>query len=230
MKTVAFHNLGCKTNAYEVDIMQQKFTENGFQVVPFSQKADIYVVNTCSVTNIADRKSRQMLHKARKMNPDAIVVATGCYAQTDTEGAKADDAIDIIIGNNHKNELVDIVNAYIADNSINESVDDLTTPIEYEDYKIAGSNERTRVDIKIQDGCNQFCSYCAIPLARGRVRSRSIDDTVNEIEGLTKAGYKEFVLTGIHLSSYKTEDGKELIDAIEAVSKIEAVGGKAEVI
>lgn len=244
MKTVAFHNLGCKVNAYEFEMMQQNTQKAGWKIVDFAQKADVYVVNTCSVTNIADRKSRQMLHKARKMNPDAIVVATGCYAQTDTEGAQSDEAIDIVIGNNHKDKLVEIINAYIEDNDINLSVDDLTSPIEYEDYKISGSNERTRVDIKIQDGCNQFCSYCIIPFARGRVRSRDMKSIIEEITILANEGFKEVVLTGIHLSSYgldfhMDESGnvpsynqlakkdaftnKDLIDVIDEVSKIEGI-------
>jgi len=244
MKTVAFHNLGCKVNAYEFEMMQQSVQNRGWQIVDFAQKADIYVVNTCSVTNVADRKSRQMLHKARKMNPDAIVVATGCYAQTDTEGAKADDAIDIIIGNNHKNELVPIIEAYISDNSAYENVDDLSLPIEYEDYSISTSNERTRVDVKIQDGCNQFCSYCIIPYARGRIRSRDCEAVVDEIGRLARDGYKEVVLTGIHLSSYGLDfhdDGEgnvpsynsmartdaftnyDLIEVINAVSSIEGI-------
>lgn len=225
MKTVAFHNLGCKVNTYEFEMMQQNVQRAGWKIVDFAQKADIYVVNTCSVTNIADRKSRQMLHKARKNNPDAIVVATGCYAQTDTEGAKADDAIDIIVGNNHKGELVEIIENYISDNSLFEKVDDLSAPIKYENYKIKGSNERTRVDVKIQDGCNQFCSYCIIPYARGRVRSRDSESIVEEITILAKEGFKEVVLTGIHLSSYGLDfhdDGTGKIPSYNSMAKDDA--------
>lgn len=225
MKSVAFHNLGCKVNAYEYEMMQQSVQKHGWKIVDFAQKADIYVVNTCSVTNIADRKSRQMLHKAKKNNPDAIVVATGCYAQTDTAGAMADEAIDIVIGNNHKNELVQIINEYIENNRLNKSVDDLSSPIEYEDYKISGSNERTRVDIKIQDGCNQFCSYCIIPYARGRIRSRDIQSVVDEVAILAKEGFKEVVLTGIHLSSYGLdfhEDEKGIIPSYNSIAKEDA--------
>lgn len=244
MKTVAFHNLGCKVNAYEYEMMQQSVQKHGWEIVDFAQKADVYVVNTCSVTNIADRKSRQMLHKAKKINPDAIVVATGCYVQTDTEGAMADDAIDIVIGNNHKDEIVQIITDYIRNNKLNQTVDDLSSPIDYENYKIYGSNERTRVDIKIQDGCNQFCSYCIIPYARGRIRSRDVESIVNEISVLAESGFKEVVLTGIHLSSYgldfhEDEQGnspsynsiaaknsftnRDLLEVIEKVSAIDGI-------
>lgn len=223
MKNVAFHNLGCKVNSYELEFVQQEFKENDFQIVPFDQKADIYVINTCTVTNIADRKSRQMIHRARTMNKDAVIVAMGCYVQTNIEKAKEDDGIDIIIGNDKKGKSFEIIMDYLKENKSVKDISDISKVKEYDEFTLKSTTEHTRVYIKIQDGCNQFCSYCAIPLARGRVRSRSIDDTVNEIEGLTKAGYKEFVLTGIHLSSYKTEDGKELVDAIEAVSKIEGV-------
>ncbi len=204
MKTIAFHNLGCKVNSYEMEIMQQKFKESGYEIVPFDTKADIYLVNTCTVTNIADRKSRQMLHKAKKMNPEAVVVATGCYVQTDTEGAKADESIDLCVGNNKKAEIVSIVEEYIENNSVaTDTVIDINNGVvEYEDMTLESTEERVRAYIKIQDGCNQFCTYCAIPYARGRVRSRSKDSIISEVKGLVAAGYKEFVLTGIHISSY----------------------------
>ena len=223
LKKVAFHNLGCKVNSYEIEFVQQEFKESDFQIVPFDQKADIYVINTCTVTNIADRKSRQMIHRARTLNKDAVVVAMGCYVQTNFDKAKEDDLIDIIIGNDKKGQTFNIIMKYLEEkNHINE-INDISKTKEYDEFTLKSTTEHTRVYIKIQDGCNQFCSYCAIPLARGRVRSRNIADTVNEITGLTKAGYKEFVLTGIHLSSYKTDDGKELIDVIEAVSRIDGV-------
>lgn len=236
MKTVAFHNLGCKTNAYEVDIMQQKFVENGFQVVPFSQKADIYVVNTCTVTNIADRKSRQMLHKAKANNPESIVIATGCYVQTDTENVLKDLSIDIAIGNNRKAEIVNILNEYLSAHkevsadkheAFNEVIDINHTDI-YEDMMLSETADRTRAYIKIQDGCNQFCTYCLIPYARGRVRSRDMEDILKEIEGLTKKGYLEFVLTGIHISSYGITDPNDLSQnqlalLIERMAEIEGV-------
>ena len=200
-RKVAFHNLGCKVNSYEMDVMLQELKNKGYEIVPFEEKADIYIVYTCTVTNIADRKSRQMLHKAKKTNPEGIVVAVGCYVQSDTEGAKADDAVDLLIGNNRKKDLVRILENYM--NGVEEdAVIDINHTDEYEEMKLTGTQEHTRAYIKIQDGCNQFCSYCLIPFARGRVRSRKSEDIVEEITGLAKAGYQEFVLTGIHISSY----------------------------
>lgn len=242
MKKVAFHNLGCKVNSYELEFVQQKFKENDFLIVSFDQKADIYVINTCTVTNIADRKSRQMLHKAKGLNSDAVVVAMGCYAQTSTEKALEDDSIDIVIGNAEKGKAFDIILDFINKRHPNEKnqISDISEVSEYDEYTLTSTQEHTRVYIKIQDGCNQFCSYCAIPLARGRIRSRKIEDIVNEVSELTKRGYKEFVLTGIHLSSYGMENYNQevnkqrveltdfsnntmLIDAIESVAKIEGV-------
>lgn len=244
MKSVALHNLGCKVNEYEIEIMQQNIQKAGWEIVDFAQKADVYIINTCSVTNIADRKSRQMLHKARKQNPDAVVVAVGCYAQTDTAGALADEAIDIVIGNNHKTEIVQIIEDYLANNTDNCYVDDLSVRPSYEDSVLEEQTERTRVDIKIQDGCNQFCSYCIIPYARGRIRSKNIKSIVEEIKLLAAKGVKEVVLTGIHLSSYGLDfladkDGKVpsynsmaaegeytnrfLMDVIKNVAEIEGI-------
>ncbi len=203
VKTVAFHNLGCKVNAYEMEVMQQKFTGSGYEIVPFDSVADVYVINTCTVTAIADHKSRQMLHRAKKRNPESVVIAAGCYVQTDTEGTLNDDAVDIVVGNNHKAEIVELLEQYLSDRQSDEiAVSDLTHAVPYEDCGISDSGERTRVDIKIQDGCNQFCSYCIIPYARGRVRSRSRDSVVEEIKRLADKGFREVVLTGIHLSSY----------------------------
>ena len=239
MKTVAFHNLGCKVNTYEIEMMQQNARKAGWEIVEFTQKADVYVINTCSVTNIADRKSRQMLHKAKKTNPEAIVVAVGCYAQTDTKGALSDEAVDLVIGNNHKEKLIDIIYEYEKSHEKKAVVDDISSPIKYEDYSIDGSSERTRVDIKIQDGCDQFCTFCIIPFARGRIRSRDQKDVIDEIKRLADAGYKEIVLTGIHLSSYgldlhdkrtsynlvANEDytNFDLIDVIKKVSDIDGI-------
>lgn len=238
MKTVAFHNLGCKVNAYETDIMQQKFLENGFRVVPFSQKADIYVINTCTVTNIADRKSRQMLHKSKANNPDSIVIAVGCYVQTDEEGVRKDAAVDIAIGNNRKADIIEILNEYLAthDSALTESdnddaycdIIDINKTSVYEDMTLVETGERTRAYIKIQDGCNQFCSYCLIPYARGRVRSRDMEDIVSEIKGLCDKGYQEFVLTGIHISSYGITtpndlSGNKLAELIVKVGNIPGV-------
>ena len=229
MKTVALHNLGCKVNEYEIEIMQQNVQKGGWKIVDFAQKADIYVINTCSVTNIADRKSRQMIHRARKMNSDAVIVATGCYAQTDTEGAMADDAIDIVIGNNRKTELVDIIKEYMSQKEKVCVVDDLSVHSVYENCTLEGYDDRRiRVDIKIQDGCNQFCSYCKIPYARGRVRSRDMEEIVEEIKGLADRGVKEFVLTGIHVSSYGITtpndlSGNRLADLLERIQEIPKV-------
>ena len=173
MKTIAFHNLGCKVNAYETEIMIQNAQSQGYEIVQFSQISDVYVVNTCTVTNIADRKSRQMLHRAKKLNPSAVVVAVGCYVQTGSDALLKDPLVDICIGNNHKSELIPIIEKYIKDRSGKLSVvDDLGLPSAYEDMSLSQLSDRVRTFVKIQDGCNQFCSYCAIPLARGRVRSR----------------------------------------------------------
>lgn len=205
MKSVALHNLGCKVNSYEIDVMQQMLQEKGYTVVSFDEKADIYIVNTCSVTNIADRKSRQMLHKAKKMNPEAIVVATGCYVQTGKEILDQDPSIDIVIGNNRKNEIANIIEDYRREKQVTDTVIDINQTDEYEEMNLTQTADHTRAYIKIQDGCNQFCSYCIIPYARGRVRSRSTANILKEIEGLVAAGYKEIVLTGIHISSYGTD-------------------------
>lgn len=228
MKTVAFHNLGCKVNSYETDIMQQKFVESGFEVVPFGQKADVTVVNTCTVTNMADRKSRQMLHKAKAINPEGVVIATGCYVQTDTENAEKDEAIDIIIGNNKKSMVIEILNDYLKSKEKNVQVIDINHTNEYETMFLSKTAERTRAYIKIQDGCNQFCSYCLIPYARGRVRSRDKQEILDEIRGLSEAGYKEIVLTGIHVSSYGIENPNDLsenklADLIEAIHELPLV-------
>lgn len=202
MKSVALHNLGCKVNAYEMDVMQQMLQEKGYQIVPFDKKADIYIVNTCTVTNIADRKSRQMLHRAKKLNPDAVVVAVGCYVQNGTEAVETDASIDLAIGNNRKKDLVQILEDYLENRQQGDTVIDIASTDEYEEMQLKETAEHTRAYIKIQDGCNQFCTYCAIPLARGRVRSRKPEHVIEEVRGLAKAGYHEIVLTGIHLSSY----------------------------
>lgn len=205
MKSVALHNLGCKVNAYEIEVMQQNLTENGYKIVPFAPGADIYIINTCTVTNIADRKSRQMLHKAKKMNQDAIVVATGCYVQTDEKNVELDPCIDLAVGNNKKRDIVSIIEEYLKerDKTLHHTtILDIAHTEEYEEMTLHQTAEHTRAYIKIQDGCNQFCSYCIIPYARGRVRSRQAEDVLNEIRGLVAAGYREVVVTGIHLSSY----------------------------
>ena len=225
---VALHNLGCKVNAYEIEAMQQLLEEAGYEIVPFEPGADIYVINTCTVTNIADRKSRQMLHKAKKMNPDAIVVATGCYVQTGGEKLEKDEAIDLVLGNNQKGNIVDALAEYAENKPGHGShVIKINQTKEYEDLSIDHTAEHVRAYIKVQDGCNQFCTYCIIPYARGRVRSRNIESVLKEVRALAKKGYKEVVLTGIHLSSYGVdfpEEKKEtLLSLIRAVHEIEGI-------
>lgn len=212
MKNVAFHNLGCKVNSYEIEVMQQMLQEKGYNIVSFDEVADIYIVNTCTVTNIADRKSRQMLHRAKQKNPNAVVVAVGCYVQTGKEAVEKDECIDLAVGNNRKKDLVRILEEYLKEREEQScekmktlhdtTVIDINNTYEYEEMTLKQTAEHTRAYIKIQDGCNQFCSYCVIPYARGRVRSRKAEDILEEVEGIVKAGYREIVLTGIHISSY----------------------------
>lgn len=224
MKSVALHNLGCKVNSYELDVIGQKLREKGFSIVPFDEKADIYIVNTCSVTNIADRKSRQMLHQAKKRNPEAVVVAVGCYVQTGGEQMLADTAVDLLIGNNRKRDTAEILEEYLRNRGAvgreeeskkdgepepktdktlgGRTVVDIGRETAYEEMQLTHTAEHTRAYIKIQDGCNQFCSYCIIPYARGRVRSRREEDVLTEVRGLAARGFREIVLTGIHVSSY----------------------------
>ena len=203
MPKAAFHNLGCKVNEYETEAMEQQLLAKGYEIVPFEEQADVYIINTCSVTNIADRKSRQMLHRAKKRNPNAVVVAAGCYVQVAADTLKADGAVDVIVGNNQKGRLGEILDGFFKDGTANVAyVEDISCTDEYETLRVEKPGERTRAFIKIQDGCNQFCSYCIIPYARGRVRSRTAQDVLEEITSLANAGYKEVVLTGIHLSSY----------------------------
>lgn len=219
MKKVALHNLGCKVNAYETEAMQEMLENHGYEIVPFREGADIYIINTCTVTNMADRKSRQMLHRAKKMNPDAIVVATGCYVQAQEENGKVDECIDIIIGNNKKKDLIEIL-----ENHIEESVIDINHTKEYEEMHLSKTAEHTRAYIKVQDGCNQFCTYCIIPFARGRVRSRAKDDVIREVTDLANNGYQEVVLTGIHLSSYGVDlENENLLSLILAVHEVNGI-------
>lgn len=225
-KKVALHNLGCKVNAYETEAMQQLLEASGYEIVPFAPGADIYVINTCTVTNIADRKSRQMLHKAKKMNPEAVVVAAGCYVQAGKEKAEADPSIDLIIGNNKKQDLISVLEQYLETKERREEMIDISHTKEYEELQIDRTEEHTRAYIKVQDGCNQFCTYCVIPYARGRVRSRKTADVVREVERLAISGCQEVVLTGIHLSSYgvdRKEDGETLLSLIQAVHQVEGI-------
>ena len=237
MPKAALHNLGCKVNAYETEAMQQQLEERGYEIVPFDQKADVYIINTCSVTNIADRKSRQMLHRAKKLNPEAVVAAAGCYVQVASDALKEDDSVDIIVGNNNKARLADILEEYMKDRQGDEGgyVLDIARAREYEELHVSRLGEHTRAFIKVQDGCNQFCSYCIIPYARGRVRSRKPEDVEAEVKGLVARGYREVVLTGIHLSSYGTEhmegspvkggdwDSGPLWDLIERIHRVEGL-------
>ena len=223
---VALHNLGCKVNAYETEAMQQMLEAAGYEIVPFAPGADIYVINTCTVTNIADRKSRQMIHKAKKMNPDAIVVATGCYVQAGKEKAEMDMSIDLIIGNNKKQELIPLLEEFQKNKNCEQGIIDIGRTREYEELEIDRTEEHTRAYIKVQDGCNQFCTYCVIPYARGRVRSRRTEDVVREVERLAGSGCQEIVLTGIHLSSYgvdRKEEGENLLSLIQAVHRVNGI-------
>ena len=239
MKKAALHNLGCKVNAYETEAMQEMLEQAGYEIVPFKEGADVYVINTCTVTNIADRKSRQMLHRARKLNPEAVVVAAGCYVQTQGE-REIDPCIDIVIGNNHKKDLVRILREYEENREKDRTdgqpgeesgthtageIGDINRTKEYESLHLTRTGEHTRAYIKVQDGCNQFCTYCIIPYARGRVRSREMQDVEQEVRTLAGNGYQEVVLTGIHLSSYGIDfDGqRHLIELIRAVHEIEGI-------
>ena len=226
-KKVALHNLGCKVNAYEVEAMQQLLEEAGYEIVPFEPGADVYLINTCTVTNIADRKSRQMLHKAKKMNPDAIVIAAGCYVQTDEGKLDKDEAVDLILGNNQKGNIVQVLEEYEQQHTKQKHVLKINQTKEYEELAIDHTAEHVRAYIKVQDGCNQFCTYCIIPYARGRVRSRKIAHVMDEVHALAAKGYKEVVLTGIHLSSYgvdfPAEEKETLLSLIRAVHEVEGI-------
>ena len=225
MKSVALHNLGCKVNSYEMDVMQQRLQDCGYKIVPFDGAADSYIINTCTVTNIADRKSRQMIHRARRCNPDAVVVAVGCYVQTAAGEALEDGTVDIAVGNNRKKDIVSIIEEYLKtrEQPRVEKID-INNTREYEEMQLTRTAEHTRAYIKIQDGCNQFCSYCIIPYARGRVRSRAEEDILQEVRGIVAAGYREIVLTGIHISSYGLDrGGPELLQLIRKLHEIDGL-------
>ena len=241
MKKAALHNLGCKVNAYETEAMQEMLEKAGYEIVPFREGADIYIINTCTVTNIADRKSRQMLHRARKMNPDAVVVAAGCYVQAQNTRENTDPCIDIVLGNNHKKDLIKVLEEYEAKKAAQkesadaaeksdvqkniQNIEEIGQTKEYEKLHLTKPGEHTRAYIKVQDGCNQFCTYCIIPYVRGRVRSRTVEDVLDEVRTLAGNGYQEVVLTGIHLSSYGIDfDGnRHLLSLIQAVHQIEGI-------
>lgn len=223
-RRAAFHTLGCKVNAYETEAMEELLQTAGYDIVPFTEQADVYVVNTCSVTNMAERKSRQMLHRAKKLNPEAVVVATGCYVQVSEEEARADAAVDLVLGNNQKRQIVTALDAYFEGRTFDDVLADVEKE-QYEELEVSTVLEHTRAFVKVQDGCNQFCSYCIIPYARGRVRSRRMENVISEIKRLAEAGIQEVVLTGIHLSSYGREiDGEShLIELIEAIHPIDGI-------
>ncbi|MEW4412997.1 tRNA (N(6)-L-threonylcarbamoyladenosine(37)-C(2))-methylthiotransferase MtaB [Clostridium sp. AN503] len=243
MRTAALHNLGCKVNSYETEAMQQLLEEAGYVIVPFSQKADVYIINTCSVTNMADKKSRQMLHRAKKQNPDAVVVAAGCYVQAAAEELKKDLSVDVIIGNNKKQDLVPILESYFQEldgrgagggSAVDgrpaedrDHVIDISKTHEYESLSIRKISDHTRAFLKVQDGCNQFCSYCIIPYTRGRVRSRRPEDVEAEVRTLVAGGYQEVVLTGIHLSSYgvdfPVDQAEDLLGLIKRLHAVEGL-------
>ncbi len=228
-KSIAMHNLGCKVNAYEMEHMAESLQNAGYKIVPFEEAADYYIVNTCSVTNIADRKSRQMLHKAKKENPDSVIIAAGCYVNTRGEENVLADGIDIVVPNEEKKNMLNIIRSW--EDSHNGKADEFETAhtLPFAAGTDSGREHApaeggyTRAFLKVQDGCNMFCSYCIIPYARGRIKSRTITDVVSEVEALVSRGYHEFVLTGIHLSSFgkdRPEDGENLMDLIRAVDAV----------
>lgn len=223
----AFLTLGCKVNQYETDAMRELLEAAGYDIVDFKERADVYIINTCSVTNMADRKSRQMIHRARKKNSDAVVVAAGCYVQAAENELKEKGIADVLIGNNKKKDIVRILEEYFQKGEKTAEVLDISCTNEYESLTIHKINEHTRAYIKIQDGCNQFCSYCIIPYTRGRIRSKQPEDVIREIRALAREGYKEVVLTGIHLSSYgmdfPEENRTDLLAVIENVQEIDGI-------
>lgn len=220
-KKVAVYTLGCKVNQYESDSMMDLLAKEGYEVVSFEEVADIYIINTCAVTNMAERKSRQIIHRAKKTNPEAVVVVTGCYVQAEKEQVEQDEAVDLIIGNNRKNAVARILDTYFANRQVETNFIDINATDEYDNLWVSAPHEHTRAYVKVQDGCNNFCSYCIIPYTRGRIRSRAIEDVVQEITALSENGIHEVVLTGINLSSFQdTKNGGDLLDLIEAISAI----------
>ena len=225
-KTVAFYTLGCKVNQYETNAMEQQFIQNGYKIVENTEKADIYVINTCTVTNMADRKSRQMLRRVKEINQSAVIVVCGCYAQVAKKELEQIPEVDIILGINEKNNIVQIVEEYLANKDNIIEVADVSKQKEFLDFGDVTYTEKNRAVIKVQDGCNMFCSYCLIPYARGRIRSRKIENVVSEIEKIAKQGIKEVVITGIHVASYGKDFDNEnirLINLLEEINKIEGI-------
>lgn len=222
-KKFNIYTLGCKVNQYESDSMADELKGIGLELVGFNESADICIINTCSVTNMAERKSRQIIHRARKLNKDAVVVAVGCYVQADREGLETDKKIDIVIGNNRKKDIARILEEYFEDKAIQDNYIDINKSCEYENMTLVKPEEHTRAYVKVQDGCNNFCSYCIIPYTRGRIRSRQLEDVISEIAGLAVNGIKEVVITGINLSSYLDDSGTDLLGLLDSVSKIEGI-------
>ena len=225
MKTVAFITLGCKVNQYETNAMTQQFIEKGYEVVDHTEKADIYIVNTCTVTNMSDRKSRQMLRRVKELNQEAIVVACGCYAQVAKEELEKIEEINLVLGNNEKKDIVEHVEKYIESNIPEVQTEDVMNQREFVEFGDITFTEKTRAVIKIQDGCDRFCSYCIIPYARGRVRSRKPEHILSEIQKIAKEGIKEVVITGIHIASYGKDFRQEyrLINLLEDMNQIEGI-------
>lgn len=225
-RTVAFYTLGCKVNQYETNAMEQQFIQNNYKIVDNTEKADIYVINTCTVTNMADRKSRQMLRRVKEINQSAVIVVCGCYAQVAKTELEQIPEVDIILGINEKNKIVQIVEEYLANQNNIIEVADVSKQKEFLDFGDVTYTEKNRAVIKVQDGCNMFCSYCLIPYARGRIRSRKIENVVSEIEKIAKQGIKEVVITGIHVASYGKDFENEnirLINLLEEINKIEGI-------
>ena len=225
-RRAAFLTLGCKVNQYETDAMEEILEKNGYDIVSFKETADVYIINTCSVTNMADRKSRQMIHRAKKNNPDAVIVAAGCYVQAAEKEMAEKNMADILVGNNKKKDLIAILDEHFAKIEEKEpqvELIDIAHTHEYEEMRVSRQAEHTRANVKVQDGCNQFCSYCIIPYARGRVRSRKMEDVLAEVHTLASNGYQEIVLTGIHLSSYGIDTGENLLELIRAVHQVEGI-------
>ena len=223
MKTVAFCTLGCKVNQYETEAMAELFKEKGYKINPFEEKSDIYVINTCTVTSTGDKKSRQMIRRAKSANGDAVIAVVGCYAQVAPEEVAKIDGVSLVVGTNQKREIVSLVEEYINTQTKTYAVNDILKDKEYKEMWISSYEERTRAFVKIEDGCNQFCSYCIIPYARGPVRSRPIENIATEVENLSKNGFKEIVLTGINISSYGMDNGSSLGDVIDIVAKIDGI-------
>lgn len=219
-KRVSVYTLGCKVNQYESDSMMDLLKLEGCIIVPFGETADVYIINTCSVTNMAERKSRQILHRARKLNPDAVTVAVGCYVQAAREQLEQDMGIDIIVGNNRKKDICRILDEYFEEHRVEDNYIDINKTSEYEEMTLIKPSEHCRAYVKVQDGCNNFCSYCIIPYTRGRIRSRELGEVIREAEGLADKGIREIVVTGINLSSYCDSQGNDLLVLLQSLSKV----------